>query len=611
MTDFNAVFDPTSWCLFNDSGASAGGRGFLLENPVGLIKAEDRTELLSSIDLLEQAIEGGLYAAGFISYEAGYELEPCLRTRMPEQRRLPLLWFALYPECQTLEGKAYESFFEHRSKGGERGEIIDLKPALGLDGYLRCFDKIKRLIGAGDIYQVNLAIKLLFDYKGSSFSLYEKLRHSQPVPYGCFLQATDFSLLSFSPELFFEAQNGILKTRPMKGTVRRGTSVEEDRQLYEWLQGDEKNRAENLMIVDLMRNDFARICTPGSIKVSDLYKVEPYATLYQMTSGVSGTLSDGLSLQELFTALMPAGSITGAPKIRAMEIISQLEGGPREAYCGAMGLLSRDQKNGQLSALFNVAIRTLTLFEDGHGETFVGSGIVEDSEGRDEYQECLLKGKFLEQPDYQLIETMRLEVDGGIYLRQRHLQRLASSCEILGFFYPQKQIEQALDRLACKYENSPETRMIRLLLYSTRGKFEISETLIAKPDPDKILSFIISDRRVDSANTLLAHKTTKRHLFNSEWALASEHHKADEVLFLNERGELTEGSRSNLFIEQKGQLLTPALPCGLLPGTLREQLISEDGVVEKILYQEDLQGAKIYFGNSVRGLQPARLIEKK
>ncbi len=611
MTDFKAVFDPASWFLFDDSGAPAGGRGLLLENPVGLIKAEDPAELLSSIDLLEQAIDSGLYAAGFISYEAGYALEPRLRTRMPEQRQLPLLWFALYPECETLDGKAYKTFFEHRTKDVERGRIIDLKPALALDDYLRRFDRIKALISAGDIYQVNLAIKLLFDYKGSPFSVYEKLRHSQPVPYGSFLQATDFSLLSFSPELFFEAQNGTLKTRPMKGTIKRGASVEEDRQLYEWLQSDEKNRAENLMIVDLMRNDFARICTPGSIKVSDLYRVEPYATLYQMTSGVSGALRDDLSLQELFKALIPAGSITGAPKIRAMEVISELEDGPRGAYCGAMGLLSRDQQNGQLSALFNVAIRTLTLFEGGHGEAFVGSGIVQDSLGSDEYQECLLKGKFLELPDYQLIETMRLEVDGSIYLRQRHLQRLANSCEILGFFYPQKQIEQALDGLWCDYENSPETRMIRLLLSSARGKFEIGATLIARPDPEKVIGFIISDKRVDSANRFLAHKTTNRHLFNSEWTLANEQQNADEVLFLNERGELTGGSRSNLFIEKNGKLVTPPLSCGLLPGTLREQLISEGRVVEKILRLEDLQGAKIYFGNSVRGLQPAQLLEKK
>ena len=599
----------TDACFLFDQGAAPVECGFLLENPVNILETHDPLRLEGVLQALQEAIENGLHAAGFISYEAGYALEPCLRPFMPSRRRLPLIWFALFPSCETIRGERYKAWIKQRCAGKKAGQLTGIEPALGFADYRQRFDRIKQLIAAGDLYQANLAFKLSFHHQGDPFSLFARLRRNQPVSTGAFLQTDSFSLLSLSPELFFEAKNGILTTRPMKGTIRRGQTHKEDQALYQSLLEDEKNRAENLMIVDLMRNDFSRICTPGSVQVRDLYRVEPYATLFQMTSGVEGKLPLNLSFKELFKALFPAGSITGAPKIRAMEVIAALEDEPRGAYCGAMGLLSRHQRNGHLSALFNVAIRTLSLFPDGTGETYVGSGIVQDSQGREEYEECLLKGKFLSLPDFQLIETMRLDPGKGIYLRQRHMERLQNSCQELDFFCPLEEIEKALDRLETTHAKGTKPRMVRLLLSPAGGAFELSDRPVAAPDPDKTIGFIISEKRVNSANPLLAHKTTKRELFNEEWARAHEHYGADEVLFLNERGECSEGARSNLFVKRKGQLLTPPLSSGLLPGTLRAELLASGQATEKRLYPEDLADAPIFFGNSVRGLQPARLIK--
>jgi para-aminobenzoate synthetase/4-amino-4-deoxychorismate lyase len=527
---------------------------------------------------------------------------------MPTDRLVPLIWFALYPRLVSMKERELAAFVEGRSAGAETGGLNEIRPNQTMAGYLRHFERVKELIASGDIYQANLAFRLLFKYEGAPFSLYASLRDRQPVSYGAFLECADFSILSFSPELFFEVQKGQIFTKPMKGTIRRGVTMEEDLELSRQLHLDPKNRAENLMIVDLMRNDFARICEVGSVEVTDPYRVAPFPSLYQMTSEVRGRMRADVGLAELVQALIPAGSITGAPKIRAQKVIRELEEGPRGLYCGAMGMISRDQQSGQLSALFNVAIRTLTLFPDGHGETGIGSGIVQDSQGEDEYAECLLKASFLTMPDFKLIETMRLDGDGRFYLLERHLARLERSGRKFGFLCPLEDIRQELQQLA-------KTRgvgcfRVRLLL-STGGRFELTSIPVDPPDPCKTIAFIISDKRVDSADDLLAHKTTRRQFFDGEWAKANREQGADEVLFLNEREELTEGARSNLFIERDGKLLTPPLVCGLLPGTLREQLLAEGRLVEVVLGVDDLQNTSIFFGNSVRGLQPARLVGEK
>ncbi len=595
----------TPWFLFDSSDDVPGGRATILENPVAIVRADNIFEVPAVLAELERFMARGLTAAGFFSYELGYALEPSLHSLMPEDRQVPLLWFALYPSKSEQNGAQLASFFERRVAGFKGTDVRNLRPSIDKETYLNRFRQVKQLIADGDIYQVNLAFKLLFEYEGDPFALYAKLRACQPVPYGAFLQAEDFSVLSVSPELFFEVKGRQIFSRPMKGTIRRGLTQREDEALYRELHNDPKNRAENLMIVDLMRNDFARICELGRVEVSDLYRVNPFPTLFQMTSGVQGRLRDDVQLDDLIKALLPAGSITGAPKIRAQQVIRQLEEGARGLYCGAIGILRQNPVNGELSALFNVAIRTLTLFPDGRGEAGIGSGIVQDSDGEAEYEECLLKAKFFSRPNFQLIETMRLDADGRYYLLQRHLDRLMRSCRALDFLCPLEELKRALKKRARALEGG--CYRVRLLL-DTGGRFEIAATKIDKLDADQVIRFLVSSRRVSSSDTLLAHKTTRRELFDEEWASANTEYGTGEVLFLNERGELTEGARSNLFIEQDdGALLTPPLSCGLLPGTLREQLMSEGRVVERVLRLEDLSDATIYFGNSVRGLQPAKM----
>lgn len=600
---------PDPCFLFDNANASCGGRVLMLQNPVEIVRADTPLQVRAALQRLEMAMEKGLYAAGFFSYELGYALEPSLLSLMPADRRVPLLWFALFREIQVLKGgQSVEFFAGHLSDDAAAG-LQDMRPALDKAAYQQRFERVKRLICQGDIYQVNLAFKLLFTHQGEPLSLYAHLRRRQPVSCGAFLDAPEFAILSLSPELFFKVEKGRIITRPMKGTMARGQSREEDLARRKKLHNDQKNRAENLMIVDLMRNDLARICEAGSIRVSDLYRIEALPTLFQMTSGVSGKLRRDIGLEEMLKALLPAGSITGAPKIRAQEVIRELEDQPRGAYCGAMGIISRDQATGQLSALFNVAIRTLTLFPDASGETGIGSGIVQDSQVQDEYEECLLKARFLSAPDFKLIETMRLDEDGRYYLLERHLSRLVRSCRQYGFLYNDRDIRKGLESLAGSLGKG--CFLVRLVL-DTGGRFDLSASRIEPPDPDRQIAFVISKERVDSANELLAHKTTKRQLFDREWQRASEHEGADEVLFLNERDELTEGARTNLFVEREdGLLATPPLFCGLLPGTLRAQLLSEGRALEQVLMLEDLRDRRIYFGNSVRGLQPAAQISPK
>ncbi len=360
-----------------------------------IIRADHIDEVDEAITRLQQAIDNDFQAAGFFSYELGYALEPPLHDLMPRNRQVPLIWFAIFPGKRNINKWQLDDFLRGKTDADRQTRLNNIRPLMQRDDYAERFERAKQFIAAGDIYQVNLTFGLTFDVEGHIEALYRQLRKSQPVAFGAFLESPEFSILSLSPELFFQIEKGEICTRPMKGTARRGANPGEDRRLSRRLQGDIKNRAENLMIVDLMRNDLARICETGSVGVEDLFRIETYPTLHQMTSLVKGRLRRDVDLPEIIRALVPAGSITGAPKVRAMQIISELEERPRGVYCGALGLLGREHPGGHLSARFNVAIRTLTLFPDGHGEAGIGSGIVQDSIGDDEYEECLLKARFL------------------------------------------------------------------------------------------------------------------------------------------------------------------------------------------------------------------------
>jgi para-aminobenzoate synthetase/4-amino-4-deoxychorismate lyase len=385
----------------------------------------------------------------------------------------------------------------------------------------------------------------------------------------------------------------------MKGTIRRGRARAEDEALKTELLGDEKSRAENLMIVDLLRNDLGRVAEIGTVEVDRLFEVETYKSLHQMTSTVSATLRADAGFGQILRALFPCGSVTGAPKIRAMQIIHEIESGPRGLYCGSIGYAA---PGGDFS--FNVAIRTAVIHAGGHGLIGIGGGVVADSQMESEYDEALLKLRFFREPHepFGLIETLRWD-DDGFYLLERHLNRLETSA---AFFEIACDIAEIRSALEDAVRNGEAPQRVRLVL-SEIGKINVSSSHLVEINT---LRFVIADHRMHSADPLLVHKTTRRAVYDTPREEAARELNVGEVVFLNERGELTEGSFTNLFVEKNGVLLTPALSSGLLPGTLRAELIAEGRARETVLTPDDLTGAdRVLLGNSVRGLVPADWIK--
>lgn len=583
-----------------DDSLSPGGDAWLFENPVEIVACDDPAGVDDALNRIAAAGRDGLYAAGFMAYELGYLLEPRLAPLLPAERRQPLIWMGLFKEPRRLDREGITQFLEARATGADhavemRGQTIERAQ------YLDAIDRVKDYIAAGDVYQINFTFHHRFQLTGDPVSLYRDLRRRQPVAHGALLQGPDWHLLSLSPELFVAINDGRAITRPMKGTAQRGATPAEDAEIAAWLRADAKSRAENLMITDLLRNDLSRVALIGSVRVPDLFTVETYPTVHQMTSTVEARLRPGIGFREIVERLFPCGSVTGAPKIRAMEIIRELEVGSRGAYTGSVGMVA---PNGDLR--FNVAIRTLFVGGDGAGEMGIGSGIVYDSDPVAEYEECLLKGRFLTAPHeaFQLIETMRWSRADGFYLLERHMERLASSARFFG-------IPCDTDAVRALLTNSvhglSEKQRIRLLL-DQGGGASITATAITLPDPPPGVRYALAAQPVDSRDRHRHHKTTRREMLDEERERLATETGCDEVLFINERGELTEGSYTNLFVEKGGWLLTPPLSCGLLDGTLRRELLETGGQVEeRVLYPRDLDEADaVWLGNSVRGLQPAQ-----
>jgi para-aminobenzoate synthetase/4-amino-4-deoxychorismate lyase len=556
--------------------------------------------LQSCLAAIEKATESGLYAAGFLSYELGYLLEPRLAPLLPDERNQPLLWMGLFEKPRILTSSQVRQWLHDQGQG--KFDLRDLRLSISEADYQRAFEKVKDFLRAGDVYQINLTFKYLFNFSGDPLVLYEALRRKQRVAHGALVAAPNFHVLSLSPELFVHTEKGNARVRPMKGTAPRGVTSSEDQRLREWLQGDEKSRAENLMIVDMLRNDLGRVAMPGSVKVSDLFAVETYRTVLQMTSTVTARLPEEIGFKRLIQSLFPCGSITGAPKIRAMEIIRELETSPRGVYTGAIGMVA--PKN---CVRFNVAIRTLHLNAEGRGEMGIGSGLVYDSRAEAELKECLLKAEFLTAPhqDFQLIETLRWQAPQGYYLLGLHLERLAVSAVHFGFPYDPSRVRLALKAEARKFRVG--TYRVRLLL-GDDGEITVTSSPVTLPTRETLMGFVISERRVDSTDIFLYHKTTNRELYTNEYQRLQLLTGCDEVLFLNERDEITEGSRTNIFIQKNGRLLTPARNAGLLNGTLRSRLLADRRrkVARAVLTLEDLQSAeRVFLGNSVIGLVSA------
>jgi para-aminobenzoate synthetase / 4-amino-4-deoxychorismate lyase len=583
-------------------------RSFLFVNPAGILTAETLDDLPGLFERIEKCLAQGLYVAGFMSYECGYHFEPRAAARPPERSKLPLAWFGAYRQPFIFDHVS--GAFSPELPAEWRKSVASAVPAAAFavcdsrleierDEYCAKIEAIRDFIAAGDTYQVNFTTKALFDYSGSPAALFSGLRNQQKVAFAAYIHRRDHNILSFSPELFFRIQGGRLATRPMKGTARRGRTLAEDARIENWLRDDPKNRSENVMIVDLLRNDVGKIAETGSIRVDELFAVEKYETLFQMTSTVSGTLCAETRFYDIFRAIFPSGSVTGAPKCRTMQIIQELEQGPRGVYTGAIGYISPAR-----DAAFSVPIRTLVL-KTGIGEMGVGSGIVYDSIPLQEYDECLLKMEFFahSQPSFQLIESLRW--DGTYHFLRQHLERLKSSAEYFGFPCSETEVTSRLEENQSRL-GAGEAYKVRLLL-DAAGEVAIGNVRVESEPPGGTVT--VSSTRMSSQDRFLFHKTTCRDVYEREHAEARRQGHTD-VLFMNEKGELTEAANNNLFVEIGGIMFTPPIECGLLPGIYRQHVLeSEPRTFERVLTVDDLKTADaIYLCNSVRGLRRVTLV---
>lgn len=571
-------------------------------------------------DTAQHYLNQGYFLAGWLAYEFGYALEASFTPLLNSLGDMPLAHIGIYQDPLII--KHSNPFQDERilplvncpNQPLPPYQIKNLTPNLSANEYFSVLEQIKNYIEAGDTYQVNYTLKLLFDFTGSPESLYKDLRCNQPVSYGAYLDLDGHRILSFSPELFFRKTANHCQVRPMKGTMLRGRTPQEDKKFATALHNDPKNRSENVMIVDLLRNDLGRLSTMGEVKTSALFTVESYATLHQMTSTITGKTSGHIALSELFKALFPCGSVTGAPKIRTMQIIRELERQARGVYTGAIGYIAPTG-----DAVFNVPIRTIVLNKN-RGEMGIGSGIVHDSNPEAEWQECLLKGKFLSnpRPDFQLIETILWHQDTGFWLMDLHLARLAASASFFDYPLNLAPLKQQLSE-ATTNAKAPALK-IRILLHqdgtlttnatpcNPPAVYEIT-TRPAAAAKNTLPKITLSKQPTNSNWPFLYHKSTHRELYTSERQLALEHGYF-EVIFTNEKGEITEGSISNIVVRQGQQLFTPPIGCGLLAGTCRAYFLELHPrlLSEKILYHADLLSADaIYLINSIRGITEVSL----
>jgi para-aminobenzoate synthetase/4-amino-4-deoxychorismate lyase len=578
--------------LLDDARAVGAGPARLYRDPVGEIVARHPDEIRPSLDRLRGAGADGLHAAGFLGYEAGHALEPRLRplTCRAGEGEAPLLWFGLFEGVEQIAPDQVPALLPDPASAWNTAP----EPLIEREAYLAGVERVREHIFAGDIYQANLTFAAELRFAGSPLGLYARLRDRARAGHGGIVFTGTHWLLSFSPELFFTHEAGRLTSRPMKGTAVRRVDPVADAAEARMLREDPKQRAENLMIVDLLRNDLARVSRPGSVEVPRLFEVETYPTVHQMTSTVTATLEEGLGPIDAIEALFPCGSITGAPKIRATEIIAELEHRPRGVYTGSIGSIAPGG-----DAWFNVAIRTLTARAGAHSARLgLGSGIVVDSRPADEWNECLAKGAFLEeQPPFDLIETMRFDPREGVCDLDRHLARMKASADALGFRFDRHDARNELQAATFRIR---EGKLLRLLL-SPSGAVSVEARPLA-PHPVEPVRVAVAPLPVTSDDFRLRHKTTDRG-FYAEARRAS---GAFEVLFRDADGCFTEGSFTHIFVEgDDGRLLTPPLSRGLLPGILRERLIERGEAVEADL--EALPG-RFYIGNAVRGLIRATIL---
>jgi para-aminobenzoate synthetase/4-amino-4-deoxychorismate lyase len=573
-------------------GGRCGAEARLFTCPVEIVRADTIDEVEDVLERVGGAAARGLHAAGFLTYEAGYALERRLKPLAAGRATdLPIAWFGLFRDVALLDAHAVAGWLPDPAGAFACAP----RPEMSREVYQAKVLEIAELIAAGEIYQANLAFPARLRVTGAPLALYAGLQARSQAGWGGVAYTGEHWLLSASPELFFTNEAGKLTARPMKGTAARGRDAKADAAIVAALAADPKNRAENLMIVDLTRNDLSRVSVPGSVVVPDLYTVETYPTVHHLTSTVEARLVPGLGAIDVLRAAFPCGSITGAPKIRAMEAIAALEAGGRGAYTGSMGWIAPDG-----DAAFNVAIRTLTMRHGGQEAVMgLGAGIVADSRAVDEWRECLAKGAFVTagQPPFDLLETMRFDPSEGIVDLDRHMARLEASAKALGFALNRHDARNSLHAATFRWRTP---RAVRLRL-SRSGEVAIA---VGPPParPEGAVTVAIRRHPLSASDFRLAHKTSDRGF----WAAARDD-RAFETLFVDAAGFVTEGSFTQVFAGAADRLVTPPLSRGLLPGVLRARLLAEGRAREGDLEVEDLE-AGFWIGNSLRGLIPARLV---
>jgi para-aminobenzoate synthetase/4-amino-4-deoxychorismate lyase len=588
------------FALLEESGS---GLSRLYSSHAGTLLCADSADWPALLNELQAALQRGLYAVPVFTYELGAQLMD-IPARAPD---VPLAQVLLFDDCTRLDAAGVQTWLDARTTNKAPAGIAGLHASVDEAEFMRAIDTIRALIAAGDTYQVNYTYRLRFDAFGSVFALYARLRARQPVPYGALIGLPDGgAVLSFSPELFVRLDGSTLTARPMKGTAPASGNVEEDARRSAALAADPKNRAENLMIVDLLRNDLGRIAQTGSVTVPKLFDVQRFGAVLQMTTTVQAQIRPDVTLATLFGALYPCGSITGAPKRRTMEIINTIESAPRGIYTGAIGWFD-PAPPGQVLGDFCLAvpIRTLALqpLENGvrRGELGVGAGIVHDSEAASEFDECKLKARFLSSlPNaFDLFETLHADSEDGYRHLALHLVRLMHSAAYFGFPCDIDQARALLEQTRPGLAAGQRHR-VRLALGSDGAWTIQSAPVTPLQEPVRVL---IASATTHSSDLFLQHKTTVRSVYDDAWR-AAEAKGAFDALFFNERGELTEGGRSNVFVSIDAQWYTPPLSCGVLPGVMRAVLLEAPAwqASEKIITREMLEQADdIVVCNALRG----------
>jgi para-aminobenzoate synthetase / 4-amino-4-deoxychorismate lyase len=577
---------PNPYLLFEFDDEKGVNSPLLFQNPIKIYQTEKIAEVKTIFSAIEKELDNGFHVAGYVSYEAAPAFEN--RFSVQPSSNIPIVWFGVFNQPNNEKIQKEAGIFS----------ISNWSLDTTFQQYEKAIRAIKNAIEEGDTYQVNYTSRLRAQFKGDDYSFYKQLVRKQQASYSAYLNLGRNRILSASPELFFRVHNQRIITRPMKGTAKRGRFLEEDIKQIDNLKESEKEQAENLMIVDLLRNDVGKIAKPGTVRVPKLFQIETYPTLHQMTSTVEAELEEKLTIFDWFQALFPCGSITGAPKIRTMDYIQKLERSPRDVYCGAIGFITPKRE-----AIFNVPIRTVIVDSEKENATYgVGGGVTWDSSVSGEYDELFTKAKLLTErlPNFQLLESLALE-DGRYPLKSYHLKRLKDSSKYFGYSVDQASVENHLKNCAEVYQNGKYK--VRLTAYR-HGEITIEAN---ENNPIKQpIQCALAGSPINSQDRFLYHKTTNREVYEKFQDQAAP--GTFSVLLWNEREEITEFSIGNVVAEINGVYYTPPVECGLLAGTYRQCLLDEGKIQEKVIKKQELATVdRLWFINSVRGWLQCKL----